>query len=107
MSSHRVIIEVENDTSIVCTESGGNVAGAQLDTVLFVGNGVEFTLAFTDFPSGEPAWPFEGSPPPPSYWPRAEFGGTLKKVPQLPVYYKYQVGVGKLRPLDPIIIVDK
>jgi hypothetical protein len=108
-------VQITTDhNTIVCNVKDGNVRGGNVlasnkgDRIHFVGvGGTQFALAFQEFPSGNPVWPFVEAKP--SSWPVPEFTGTLRQlVPPPPPakYYKYTIGVAGLPSLDPIIIVD-
>jgi hypothetical protein len=108
-NDYQVKIEVDNGF-VVCNVKdgkvkGGNVEGQGGDTVHFIGNGVQFALAFVNFPDGGAAWPFVEDPP--QSWPVPELKRTIKPVQKQPSFFKYSVSVAGAPTLDPIIIVDK
>jgi len=104
----RVVIDGTND---------GNIRAdpGELIRFTFEGRGPGFTISTSDFrknkdrrrprPARRRPWPFQQRP---DQWPVKSFEAPLIRpgVGLSPKIFKYDVGVGRAKPADPIIIID-
>jgi hypothetical protein len=107
--SGRVVIDGTNDGNIRADPE-------ELIRFTFEGRGPGFTISATDFrknkdrrrrrPARQAPWPFKQSP---DEWPVKSFEVPLIKpgFGLSPKIFKYTVEVGRAKPADPIIIIDR
>jgi hypothetical protein len=112
---YEYVVKVVQGRVVVDGVNDGNIYGKPKQSVTFTaGSRVPpFTISATDFVPNDSKkrkkldkrWPFEGDEP---SWPQRKFTAELKSLGLFrKAIYKYTIAIGRKRPADPIIIIER